>query len=119
MHPAKANIYCWIVALLSELVLLRVPRGRKLRVRYEDFVERPLQQVERLVRQLKLPEGLPTAEDLPTGRMFQGNRLREREKISISGQPSKQHVTGPWLVVSTILQAPLLLLYGYRLRWKP
>jgi hypothetical protein len=119
MHPAKAIIYCWIVAVLSELVLLRVPRGRKLRVRYEDFVERPLQQVGRLVEQLGLPEGLASAEDLPTGRMFQGNRLREREKISISSQPSKQRVSGAWTVLSTILLAPLLLLYGYGLRWKP
>ncbi len=119
MHPVKANIYCWTVALLSELVLLRLPRGRKLRVRYEDFVERPRQQVERLVRQIGLPQGLASAEDLPTGRMFQGNRLREMAKISISRQPSKQYLSGAWRVMSTILQAPLLLLYGYGLRWKP
>ncbi|MDB4278390.1 sulfotransferase [Deltaproteobacteria bacterium] len=119
MHPVKANIYCWIVALLSELVLLRVPARRKLRIRYEDFVERPAQQVERLVRQLGLPEGLPSAEDLSTGRMFQGNRLRLKEEISISRQPSKQQLSRAWTVMSTILLAPLLLLYGYGLRWKP
>ncbi len=119
MHPAKANIYCWLVALLSELALLRVPSGRKLRVRYEDFAERPLQEIERVVRQLELREGLTSPRDLPTGSMFTGNRLRKSQKISISRQPSKQKMSNAWRVLSTILQAPLLLRYGYGLRWKP
>jgi hypothetical protein len=119
MHPAKANLYCWTVALLSELVLLRLPRGRKLRVRYEDLAEHPVQNVERLVRQLGLHEGLASAQDLSTGLMFTGNRLRKSDKISIARQASKRRMSGAWTLVSTILQAPLLLLYGYRLRWKP
>ena len=119
MHPAKANIYCWLVALLSELALLRVPSSRKLRVRYEDFAERPLKEIERVVRQLELREGLTSPRDLRTGSMFTGNRLRKSKKISISRQPSKQQMSNAWRVVSTILQAPLLLRYGYGLRWKP
>lgn len=116
MHPLKAVAYCWTVAILSEWTLLKMPRSRKARLRYEDFVADPVGTLGAITDHFQLGTRLETAEDISTGDMFQGNRLRTKETITIAPQPSSAHLTGFWKVVTTIGVLPLLLRYGYLFR---
>lgn len=113
MSVLGANLYCWVVWVLSGAVYLAYPRPRRLRVRYEDFVADPRGVMTRVAGALGIPHDVPDYDHLATGNVFQGNRLRERETIAIRPQPSTDHLgrTGRW--VSNALQLPLLALGGY------
>lgn len=119
MHPAAANLYCWVVAALSIVVKRLFPAQRRTTLRYEDFVADPVTHVNRIAESLQIAGRLRTHEDLPTGRMFQGNRLRQKDTISIRPQPSSTLLGRAWRILSTVVQAPILLAYGYPLRGGP
>jgi hypothetical protein len=116
MGAFKANIYTLTVWALSSLEFWRFRADRKIRVRYEDFLQDPCGSVNRISRHFGLPGTLDSAENLPTGRVFQGNRVRTRDSITIKPQVSERLLHPFWVVLSTLLQLPVLLHYGYLLR---
>lgn len=117
MHPLAANVYCLSVWLLSVIVYRRFPADRRIKVRYEDFIDAPAETVNRVMQRYGMPQRLESAERLATGLMFQGNRLRERPTISIQRLPSTSHLSRFWVVLSTLIQLPVLVLNRYPFRW--
>jgi hypothetical protein len=107
------NSYLLVTHLLSLIVFLRHPRGRRLFVRYEHFVTDPAGVVTEILRVAGLPDATtPDFTALEIGSPLQGNRVTRRRTISLNNvlepvsRPS--HLT-------TVMQAPMkLLLAGMR-----
>jgi hypothetical protein len=115
MGLLQANLYCLGVALLSALVLARLPASRRLVVRYEDLVGDPGATLARLARHLGLDATGVDPAALAVGPIFQGNRVRHRRQLAIEPPGAAPPVRpGPARIVTALLQAPLLLAYGYR-----
>jgi hypothetical protein len=114
MHPAQANLYCLTVALLSRIVLLRVPREHRITVRHEDLTSDPQGVLERVARFVGADPSHTDVDDLEVGPLFLGNRLRHQERLAIgerAPQPSRLSTT--WRIVTAVVQVPLLVGYGY------
>lgn len=113
MRPWIANAYCWAVAVLSGLALLRFPSDKRVTIRYEDLVVDPQCVVDRVCALLGLPTSRCDFDRLPVGKIFQGNRLRHRTSVAISPQPHVPRLPPVWRAATAVLQAPLLAAYGY------
>lgn len=113
MGVLKANAYSLIVWVLSTIQYARVRPDRRIRVRYEDFLDDPCAVVARICERFDVEGRLANAVDLPTGRVFQGNRLREAETISIGPQPVTRVMSRGARLLTAILQLPVLIHHGY------
>jgi len=117
MGPLAANLYCLSVWLLSSAVFALAPRERRLRIRYEDFLDEPAGAVRRVAALLQVTPDVESFSELATGPIFHGNRLRRMESIAISRQPQARTLGRVWWLVSTLLQLPALLAHRYEI-WR-
>ncbi|MEM6674425.1 MAG: sulfotransferase [Planctomycetota bacterium] len=108
MGVPKANAYMATVGFLSELEYRRFDAKRRIRVRYEDFLDDPVATLRAICERFGIDAQPLTATDIPTGHVFQGNRVRERESITITPQPKKRVMGRLAHVASTMVQSPLI-----------
>lgn len=104
---AHSNAYLWLTHLLSVLVFLRHPRGRRLYVRYERFIADP----ERVLGEILAlagapPAPLPDFASLRIGYPLQGNRVT-RSEGTMTLKASTDAVARSSLLTA-ILQAPVM-----------
>ena len=98
------NVYLWLTTLLSAIVFLRHPRGRRILVRYEDFIADPPGVVARIVGMTGTHAPPADFSALRTGLPFQGNRVIHSEVLALASRPPK---AGPKSRLTAILQFPL------------
>ncbi len=118
MNYLVANIYCNVVLLLSTVAYLRCPRRKRIRVRFEEFIDNPRETMERLVAFLGIDETVVSLDCLRmdclrTGNIFHSNRVGEQDSIAIRLPEPDDGLRGVWYFITTILQLPFMLLHGY------
>jgi hypothetical protein len=121
MGALQANLYCIAVALLSSAVLATLPHARRTVLRYEDLVRDPRAVLTDLGRFLDLDVSDVDPDDLVVGPVFQGNRVRHLDRLSIRpasprGEPRQRD---PGASLTAIVQLPVRLAYGYLGRRAP
>ena len=84
----------WVVPNLLAKLLCSRPRDRYLRVRYEDFIERPVETLEEVGRFLGLDmtpvvETVRAHRPIPVDHLFGGNRLRFNRTITLESRHAK------------------------------
>jgi hypothetical protein len=107
----KANFHMWATHLLSLLVFLRQPRGRRLFLRHEQFVSDPENVVRQVLDRLGSPAELPDFTSLRTGHPLQGNRfLRDSEVIRLS-RSTRKRARSSWF--TALVQAPWVPVFSW------
>jgi Sulfotransferase family len=106
--------YLWVVHPLSVAVYFFLPSSRRLLVRYEDFVDDPNGELDRIGVWLGVDFSSIDPSHLIPGPVFQGNRVRTNSVVRISKRSSSREGVG--LMIGLAL-APWVLAFGYgRLR---
>jgi hypothetical protein len=77
------NVYLWLTNLLATRVFLRQRRGRRLLVRYEDFIADPAATVQRVLELVGSTASPPALDALAVGTPFQGNRLIRKRSLAL------------------------------------
>jgi Sulfotransferase domain len=115
----------WVAPNLLAMLLCSRPRNRYLRVRYEDFVERPaevLEQVGKFVGVDMAPviENVRQGRPIPVSHLIGGNRLRFNSTITLETRFAKRAL-GSRKVRWTFwaLGGWMAFLYGYLPRGRP
>jgi hypothetical protein len=104
---AHSNAYLWLTHLLSVLVFLRHPRGRRLYVRYERFIAAPEGVLGEILALAGAPPApLPDFASLRIGYPLQGNRVT-RSEGTMTLKASTDAVARSSLLTA-ILQAPVM-----------
>lgn len=107
-----ANLYLGTVHALSEAVYGRLPRNRRLRVRYEDFTSNPDAVVSRIAAWSGIDPATIRFDALEPGPAFAGNRLIHQPVVAL--RKANETVVPPEsLKLTRILQAPWLHRYRY------
>ncbi|HTZ65363.1 MAG TPA: sulfotransferase [Solirubrobacteraceae bacterium] len=88
-NALNTNAYLWFTYVLSLLVFLRHPRGRRLLVRYEAFLANPAGVLQDILDCIDSPAVIPDLTALSTGMAFQGNRVLRSDVVALKGQPPK------------------------------
>jgi Sulfotransferase family len=104
------NVYLWLTNLLAALVFLRQPRGRRMFVRYEDFLADPESAVRELLACAGAAAGAPDFDALQTGVAFQGNRLIREKQITLKADPAA--VRRGHSALSALLQLPWAIVFS-------
>jgi len=100
----------------------RFAPDRVLRMRYEDFSQRPAEEVERVERLLGVPLGdvasrIRSGEALEIGHNAGGNPIRRSGSVTLEPERGSAHDLPWWLEGITLaLCWPLMLRYGYALQ---
>ncbi len=117
--PLTAGLHYSTKNLMSLLVHLRAPRGRVMRVRYEDFVREPAVELTRIGKFLDLSmvpviERIEAGEPLQVPVLLDGNRIRCEKEITLRFDDSwrRRQSLGERLtaILSTL---PFFLRFGY------
>lgn len=108
----STNAYLWLSYVLSLFVFWRHPRGRRLVVRYEDFLTDPASVMGDILRCIDSPAANPDFGALDTGLSFQGNPTLRSGVVALEAKPSRA-VRGSLL--TRLLNLPLALVLS-RLR---
>jgi hypothetical protein len=104
---AHSNAYLWLTHLLSVLMFLRHPRGRRLYVRYERFIADPEGVLGEILALAGAPPApLPDFASLRIGYPLQGNRVT-RSEGTMTLKASTDAVARSSLLTA-ILQAPVM-----------
>jgi hypothetical protein len=104
-----ANLYLWVVHLLSVWVYRSIPPERRMIVRYEDVVANPQDAAASLGEVLSLDFSGVDMTRLRTGLVFQGNRMRVSETVSLV----RPETHPPRRPLTAVAQWPWLRRYGY------
>jgi hypothetical protein len=102
--------YLWVVHPLSAAVYFFLPSSSRLLVRYEDFVEDPEGELDRIGAWLGVDFSSVDPTHLIPGPVFQGNRVRTNTVVRITKRSSSREGVG--LMIELVL-APWLLAFGY------
>jgi hypothetical protein len=117
--PLVAALHYSSKNLMSLLVQLFAPRGRVLRVRYEDLVRQPADQLKRIGQFLGLSmepviDKIDAGEPLQVPYLLDGNRIRREKEIQLRFDDTwrKQQSLGNRLV-AILFTFPFFVLFGY------
>lgn len=105
----SANVYIWLTHLLSVLVYVTHPRGRRMFLRYERLVREPADVVAEIGRLVGSPSATDGGRELQVGRAFQGNRLLQSSSVRI--EPSHSRVAER-SVVTMLAQLPWTIAFA-------
>ena len=78
-----ANLYLFVVSVLSNFVYMTIRRGKKMKLRYEDLITCPHAVLDRVQQLLKTGPDTVDLNDLSTGHIFRANRIRLYKKIKL------------------------------------
>jgi|GEM_PF-3465327 len=117
--PLTAAMHYSTKNLMSLLVQLSAPRGRVMRVRYEDLVREPAKELTRIGQFLGLSMEpvigrIEAGEPLRVPYLLDGNRIRCEKEITLRFDNTwrKRQSLGDRLV-ATLFTLPFFLLFGY------
>lgn len=117
--PLTAGVHYSTKNLMSLLVQLMAPRGRVMRVRYEDLVREPAVELTRIGQFLGLSmepviERVEAGEPLQVPYLLDGNRIRCEEEITLRFDDTwrRRQSLGERLV-AILCTLPFFLLFGY------
>jgi len=117
--PAYRSGLAWLWNNAQAEILRR--RSQNILLRYEDLVDHPSLEVNKILNQIGLPSISPDQNGifhLPTSHGIWGNpdRWSSREAIKVTKDERWiRELSKPDFIVSTLISAPLLKWYGYRL----
>ena len=118
--PACPTALQWTARNL-QADILRTQKSRHIFLRYEDLVARPAFEVNKILRQVSLPSISPDQDGIfhaPVSHGIWGNPDRWSSMRAIKVNKDERWVTGLStrdFAVTTLLSAPLLKWYGYKL----
>ncbi len=98
------NVYLWLTNLLAVVTFLRHPPGRRLFLRYEDFISDPAGVVAQIIGLAGFTAPPPDFSALRTGVPFQGNRVIHSRVIELKREPDAR--AAPRSLMTTLMQAP-------------
>lgn len=113
MGPLRANIFLLWVSLFSQIVFWTFGSSKRFKIKYEDFASQPMETIEKLAQFLDVSNKLTDLNNLSTGNVFQGNRLKNSESIAIQFHKAPDTLSKPWQFLTTIIQFPLLVFHKY------
>jgi hypothetical protein len=121
--PVRASAWLWNRENIAAEVL-RLRSEKYIRLRYEDFTAEPRGSLDELGRRLELsPPRLSDTNSitLPSNHMVTGNPVRFRnDEITIREDDEwKTSMTSHDARLVTAITLPLLLRYGYPIRYRP
>jgi hypothetical protein len=105
--------YLWVVHLLSSAVYGSIPRHSRLRVRYEDLVADPRDELRRIGVWLGVDLSNVDPAQLVPGPVFQGNRMRTQPVVSVDRRGLHRDRAG---LMTSLAMAPWVLALGYARR---
>ncbi|HXB15558.1 MAG TPA: hypothetical protein VNV44_07410 [Solirubrobacteraceae bacterium] len=109
------NLDMSLTYLLSTIVFLGAPRGKRALLRHEDFLADPEGLLRAIFALTGSDAGTPDLGSLQTGFPMQGNRLIKSEMVSFRGSPSRPPrrsgltaaIQRPWEIVFSLLRPRL------------
>jgi len=102
-QPSKSflasNLYYFIVNLFCNIFLITINKEKKISVKYEDFIAKPEEVLNKIQMKFKLDlsnsiELIKNNEELKTGYIFEGNRIRLNESVVLRKNSSKINPKG-------------------------
>lgn len=85
----SANLYLFWVSLLSNIVYLTVPKNKRMKLRYEDFIANPNAVLNDVQRMTGTPHQTVDLNNLSTGYIFRANRIRLLKTTKLETQLKK------------------------------
>jgi len=117
--PLKSMFHYSIKNFLSHLVRWVMPKGAILQVRYEDLVNRPLDELRRIGLFIDIPmdglaERVVNGDPLTIGHLIDGNRIRKQSAIRIRPDHEWQlNLSAGYRFLAVLMTLPFFFLYGY------
>ena len=108
-NALSANIYLFVVSALSTLVYSSFNKNDRIKVIYEDLVEYPQQTINRLGNFLNTKDIKIDIDNLSTGPIFMGNRIRHNSSIKLNLNNS-ENKNSLGKMITNIIQLPFLIL---------
>jgi Sulfotransferase family len=107
----SANAGLWGTYLLSVMVFLRHPRGRRLLVRHEDFIANPKGVSREILDVVGSSAEVPDLTALSTGMPLRGNPLTRSEVVAVKAKPAPPERSSrvmrlaqrPWTMILALL----------------
>lgn len=113
-NPISANLFLTFIAILSEFFYYYFPANRRIKIRYEDLIEFPDSTIKRLKKFLGLSEFSIDINNLKTGYIFQSNRIRQNETISLNKNISPSKLNIFWKIYTYLFQFPFVFFFNKR-----
>jgi len=79
----SANIYLVGITILVSIVYTLLPKGKKIKVHYEEIINCPEKVLQRVEKITGVPASKVDTNQLKTGYIFRSNRIRHLEQISL------------------------------------
>lgn len=111
-QPSKSflasNLYYFIVNLFCNIFLITINKEKKISVKYEDFIAKPEEVLNKIQMKFKLDlsnsiELIKNNEELKTGYIFEGNRIRLNESVVLRKNSSKINPKGMKDLITMIM----------------
>lgn len=119
-HPALRTGLHWPFANLTARLFSFCYPSQYIQVRYEDFTNNSLHELDRISNFLDVSLSLPKKlvrnnEPIPKSHQISGNRLRRKDNLRLheDRQSWKDHLTDPQLLLYKVLGGFIIHLYGY------
>lgn len=110
----SGNGFLIAVSCLSNFVYYLLPRRKRMRLRYEDLINNPEASLTRIQKKFNLEIKNLDFKNLKPGNIFQGNRIRLRDRIALETSIKKNPANGFAKAVIYLLHAPFILLHRKR-----
>ena len=106
----SANLYLFVVSVLSNFVYLLMPANKKMKLRYEDLINCPNAVLTRVQKLLKTELHTIDLNDLSTGHIFRANRIRLYKKIKLETEIKRTKTNFVLRSLIYLLHFPFILL---------
>jgi len=111
--PLAANLYLFIVSFLSSIIYNFFHKDNKIKIKYEDFVCDPKKITKVIADFIGIENYMIDFRKLNTGNIFEGNRIRENELISIEKSTVSWKLNKLWIYISFLIQLPFITINNY------
>ena len=92
MNFFKANVYLIWVSVFNNIIYSFLPKANKMKLRYEDFINRPAETLTQIENKFRLESEELDLKNLDPGNLFRANRIRLHQKISLENKLKKTKV---------------------------
>ncbi len=117
-QPSKnffsGNYFLFAVSCLSNLVYVLLPRKKRMKLRYEDFITHPVEELNRIQKKFNIEIENLDLQNLKPGHIFRANRIRLYDKISLETKLKKTPINPFLKAVIYIIHFPFLLTHRRR-----
>ncbi|GAB4293364.1 MAG: sulfotransferase [Ignavibacteriaceae bacterium] len=109
-NPISSNIYLFFVSLLSVIVFFTFRKQNRFRLKYESLISDTERTLDALRNYLSVQTDIIDTKKLKTGYIFQSNRIRHKEFISIEQKQDDSKFNPILRLFTMFIQLPFLII---------